>query len=123
MRNILLNTWVVILLVLLMGGVSACYAFINNDYSWVSRSGSVITVLGLLLTIKHSIFSESRDIHSVVREKNHYAVFAPDRDSDVYKDQTTHAKKIIKDEYLGFFITIIGTIIWGYGDLVGQVIT
>lgn len=118
MRNILLNTWVILFVAVFVGGISTCYAFINQDYLWVSRSGSVITVLGLLLTIKHTIFSESRDIHSVVTEKHHYAVYAPERDSEKYQEQIVHAKKIIRDEYIGFCTTIIGTIIWGYGDAI-----
>ena len=120
MRNILLNTWVLILLALFVGGVSLWYSIFQQDYLWISRAGSVITVLGLLLTIKHSIFSEYRDIHSIVREKYHYAVYAPERDSEEYKKQIKHTKKIIRDERMGFGTTIVGTIIWGYGDLIVQ---
>lgn len=108
---------------LIIGSASLWYAIQVNDFLWVSRSGSVITVLGIMLTIKHSIFSNARDLQSVVREKNHYAVFAPDQSSDMYREHEAHAKIVIRDEYLGASLTIFGTIIWGYGDLLGKIFT
>jgi hypothetical protein len=106
-----------------VGISSFAYSYHTNDFSWLGRSGSIITVLGILLTIKHSIFSESRDIKSVVKERNHYAVYAPDESSEAYKKHEAHAKLIIRDEYLGAAFTIVGTIIWGYGDLLVAVFT
>lgn len=100
-------------------GTSIWYSIITGDFSWLSRSGSVVTVLGLLLTIKNGIFSETRDIESVVLEKNHYARWAPEDDSNEYREHVKYAKKVIREEYIGFGITVVGTVIWGYGDLIG----
>ena len=108
---------------LFAGGVSLFYAFHTCEFMWVSRSGSVITVLGVMLTIKHSIFSESRDLESVIKEKNHYAVFAPEKDSDIYNKHKERARHVIRDEYIGASFTIFGTVIWGYGDLLAKLFT
>jgi len=120
MRNILLNTWLVLIVTASIFSVSLFVSINTAEFGWVGRSGSVITILGLLLTIKHTIFSDTRDIHKVVMERQHYAVWAPDRDSDAYKEHMELARKSIRDEYVGFTLTIIGTIIWGYGDLVSH---
>ena len=118
MRNIILNTWLLLIIILVAGFGSLCYSISSNDFSWFSRSGSVITIFGLLLTMKHHILSSSRDIDSIVMEKCHYANYAPDEGTPSYNENRKNAKIIMRDEYLGVFITITGTIIWGYGDLV-----
>lgn len=123
MRNLLLNTWVIVAIMAAVGGSSFWYAFETSDFLWVSRSGSILTVLGIMLTIKHNIFSESRDLNSVVNEKNHYAVWAPDKNSDEYRKQVEHAKVVLRDEYLGAGLTLTGTVLWGYGDLLGNLFT
>ena len=116
MRNIFLNTWVICGLVILISTSSVVYSAFINDFIWLSRSGSVITIFGLLLTLKHNILSENRDIDSIVKEKNHYANNSP-KDSDLYKEHVKYARKVIADEYIGLSLTIVGTFIWGYGDL------
>jgi hypothetical protein len=123
MRNILLNTWVVIGIMISVLALSLWRAVQTSDALWISRAGSIVTVLGILLTVKHNIFSESRDIESIVKEKNHYAVWAPEEDSDEYRDQVSHARVVLRDEYLGAALTLVGTCIWGYGDLLGALFT
>jgi hypothetical protein len=108
---------------LVVGGFSLYHSLTTNEFAWFSRSGSIITVLGIMLTIKHNIFSESRDIKSVVKEKNHYANYSQCEKSDEYKVLEDRAKIIIRDEYLGAALTIVGTAIWGYGDLLVEFIT
>lgn len=117
MRNILLNSWILLLLIVSTVAVSLYYSISTNDFTWFGRSGSLATIFGLLLTLKHHILSTSRDIESVVNEKFHYAVWAPSEESPEYQEDIKSAKKILRDEYIGVFVTIAGTIIWGYGDL------
>lgn len=120
MKDYLLNTWFVVILICAVAAISLYCSFQLSDFSWFGRSGSIITIFGILLTIKHSIFSPSRDSAAVVRETQSYAKFAPEKDSDIYKEQLASAKTVIRDEYIGFTITIVGTGIWGYGDLVAH---
>jgi len=53
-------------------------------------------------------------------EKFHYAVAAPSEGSDAWKVAAKKAKAIMRDEYIGLAATVIGTVIWGYGDLLGK---
>lgn len=41
----------------------------------------------------------------------------PEEDSKEYIKALKKARLIMRDEYLGILLTIIGTVIWGYGDL------
>ena len=118
MRETILRTWVIVSLALFLLIGSYSYATISEQSLWFGRAGSATTILGLLLTIKHTILAGSRDIHKIIMEKKHYAVWAPDRESDVYKEDMKFAKHVLRDEYTGLIVTVIGTIVWGYGDLI-----
>ena len=84
---------------------------------WFGRSGSIVTVAGLLITLKHSILSNKRTLDDAVMERNRYAKWAPDDDSPEYIAAVAEAKRVLRDEKVGLFLTVIGTAIWGYGDL------
>ena len=108
----------------MVGGCSFYYAIYSNNFLWVSRSGSIITVLGILLTIKHKIFLDSLYVHALVANPSFYNNHLPfeKKDDNQNKDLSLHlrqTKERLRDEYIGFALTIIGTIIWGYGDLLG----
>lgn len=117
MRNVLLNTWGLLGVALAAVGLSVILANVCCDATWLGRSGSVVTVAGLLLTIKHTVLAKSHDKHEVVMEKNHYANWAPDVGSPAYAAAVKTAALILRDEKLGLFVTVIGTALWGYGDL------
>jgi len=114
----ILKTWFLLIAIATVLLFSIAQAFRFYDPVWFSRGGSLITVLGLLLTVKHSIFSPGRDLDSIVNEKFHYAVFAPSRGDAKWESDRKFARKIRRDERLGILMTIIGTIVWGYGDLI-----
>ena len=118
MRNMLLNTGTFTITMILVGVISFAYAIHTNEFLWVSRSGSIIIVLGIMLTIRNSNFSNSRALESIVREKNHYAVYALEEDSDLHQQHETKAKLVTRDKCIGAFFTIVGTVIWGYGGLI-----
>lgn len=122
-RDKLLNTWFLLLMILVIAFLSIWKAFGVSDPLWFSRGGALITVLGLLLTVKHSILSSGRDLDSIVNEKFHYAVYAPSPGDERWESDRLQAKKIMRDEYIGIVTTIIGTVIWGYGDLILEKIT
>ena len=118
MRGAVLNTWVVTFAAVFVLVVSLVLASVTADDQLVSRAGSLIVVLGLLLTLKHSVLSKSRDIDSIVKERFHYAVYAPDPDSPEAAADKAAARLMLRDEYLGLSTTIIGSVVWGYGDLI-----
>lgn len=118
MREIFLNTWLLVTLAAAALAASLVGSALTEESHWFARSGAVVTVLGLLLTIKHNVLSSSRDINAIVAEKRHYAYFAPDKDSPVHQKDLQMARHIMRDEYLGLAFTVVGTVVWGYGDIV-----
>lgn len=67
-----------------------------NDWTWFARSGSILVCIG--------VFTASYDIKGKMEKSN-----APDS----YLSQTI---------ILEAAIVIVGTLVWGFGDLVGVVI-
>lgn len=117
MRDALLNTWVLTAVAVAVLALSVIASATSGHWHWFGRAGSVTTVVGLLLMVKHAILAASRDRHDVVMEKNHFANFAPERDSPEYRLAEQNASRVLRDEKLGLIFTLIGTVVWGYGDL------
>ena len=90
----------------------------QNDWSWFSRSGSLIVVYGIILT-SHHIFVH---MHNLSHLQHH-------RTSQIQRDWAKESKyEFIHDnveqswmnEKSGLLMLVLGTLIWGFGDLVGM---
>ena len=119
MREILINTWVV---GGIAGGITAgslALSTMTGDPHWFARSGSIMTVSGLLLLVKHSVLCAGTDLESAMMEKLHYSRRRPPpiRGTADYEKDMRHTRRILMDEMLGFAMSLTGTVIWGYGDL------
>ena len=80
------------------------------DYLWFSRFGSLIAIIPILISIDE-FYSDRR---AIFYAKHNYAVFAPDNVEEL-------ANKYWPTKILvNSIITIIGTIIWGFGDLLNK---
>lgn len=119
MRNILINTWGIGVVALGTLGVSAAVAVATSDPAWIARAGSVMTLAGLLLLIKHSVLCASTDLESAMLEKLHYRrrEAPPHPGSPAYEADLRHTRRILFDEFTGFMLSVTGTVLWGYGDL------
>lgn len=89
-----------------------------HDWSWFSRSGSLIVVNGIVLT-SHQIIEHMRTLTRYQRSNG----------SQFYRDWASEEKQhFIHDdpfsqwivERQGFYLLIFGTLIWGFGDLIGR---
>jgi len=116
MRKILLNTWVLLSISVFVVGASFIYSLLSCDFTWFARSGSVMAILGLILTIKHSSLSEEQNIDKVMMQRENFAVCMPNQGSEEYNSLYEKYKRYLRDENIGLLLTILGTIIWGYGD-------
>ena len=98
-------------------------AFISvetGDWTWFSRCGSLVVVIGIWLT-------SSQIIHHMQRLKQRYTI----GESEFQRDWATENKQqsLLSarqyeeatwiNEKSGFYMLIIGTLIWGFGDLPG----
>ncbi|MBI4825411.1 MAG: hypothetical protein HY807_03185 [Nitrospirae bacterium] len=90
--------------------VSLIMSDIKSDYMWFARCGALITVIPILI----SIMDFYSDRAAIYYAKHNYAVFAPANVEEL-ANKYWPIKVIINA-----IITIIGTIIWGFGDLLGK---
>jgi len=80
--------------------------FINETKSWFQSSGSLLVLLGIIFESKYILRSSEENENvftgSVTIQSEEEA------DTSTKKKITIHA---------GYFVVLLGTIIWGYGDL------
>ncbi len=90
------------------------------DWSWFSRSGSLIVIIGILLT-SSQIIENSRKLKT--RRSHHDHNFKRDFAEDIKKhnlERSRHLDENIWENGLrGLYLLVAGTLIWGFGDLIG----
>lgn len=113
-------TWPAAFLVL-SGGLFT--GWITGQWHWLARSGALVVVLGILLTSSQLLEHMRR-----LRVRRHFPGDNPSRhdwaDADE-KRRLDHSREreesISRSEWSGFMLLIVGTVVWGFGDLVGGV--
>ena len=84
----------------------------KGNFEWFERSGSLTTVIPILI----SMMDIYHDRESVYFIKYNYARAAP---PDVEEQARNYFPRKF---FINSVLTVIGTIIWGYGDLIGRYI-
>ena len=128
-----LNTRLAYVLVIIALGMGLTLATQTGDWQWFSRAGSVVVAIGILLTssqiIEHGKRLRSRRLdweaaNSLVREK-------PDANNPLNRDwaqgdlvrQLVHSRSREEETWIneghGLYMLVGGTLIWGFGDLIG----
>lgn len=115
------QTFIVYFISLLILLISVSTAFIVHDWQWFSRSGSLIVVLGIYLT-SSQIIENSRRLRqryrSIQREGNFQRDWADGKQADILLSTREQEEETWVMGKCGFNLLIIGTLIWGFGDLV-----
>jgi len=110
MRKIFSNTWLIFLLAFIVLIGSLFHSMVTNDPQWFQRSGSIIVLLGVLIVARR-----------VIRLGKDYQ----NEDWNL-PDESSEGKKVLLDQrsefIIGPIIAVVGTIIWGYGDLIFKAI-
>ncbi len=81
------------------------YSIHSWQFHWFARSGALMTVAGVILTGAQFIESTKR------------ALSTSDEDEPVVKPLYKEKHSRWFGEYYGFTLIVIGTLIWGFGDL------
>jgi len=87
------------------------------DWSWFSRSGALVVVNGIILT-SHQILEHMRTLGQLQRLHDPQSSrdwASRDRRSFVNDDVLF---RLVSEKH-GLYMLIFGTLIWGFGDLVG----
>jgi hypothetical protein len=92
----------------------------RNDWSWFARSGSMIVVFGIFLT-SSQIIENSRKLK--IRRSYHEHNFNRDFAEDIKRGTLERSRGLDEDIWenglRGFYLLVVGTLVWGFGDLAG----
>ena len=115
-RNALLLSFISVL----FGG---WYSLSTHDWSWFARSGSVVVIIGILLT-SSQIIENSRRLKKRrhYNEDNFHRDFANDYPAPSSKHHQIYEEDIWVSGLHGLYLLVAGTLIWGFGDLLGILI-
>ncbi|MEZ9074086.1 hypothetical protein AB4453_16960 [Vibrio atlanticus] len=120
--------WTVFVIILFNIG-SIVVSIVQKDFNWLAASGGVTSIVGLLLTVSHSVPKTEVDVQNYVA-----AMFPKSRDgimADPPKNRggvvqtesiIEKANKVLRSESLGIIITIIGTLIWAYSGFLTDIV-
>ena len=84
----------------------------QNDWAWLARSGSVLSIIGGILTSR-PILRLTRAERIRIRHMTLVECFTPAELEEQERDSTA----II----IGVFLLVSGTLIWAYGDLLPRI--
>jgi hypothetical protein len=94
----------------------------RDDWTWFARSGSIIVVIGIFLT-SSQIIENSRRLK--IRRYRHRQNFHRDYAEDIKRASLERSRSLDEDIWenglRGLYLLVIGTLIWGFGDLAGFV--
>lgn len=115
-----LTTKKALFLSLIVSAFSIWLSLRLQDWTWFARSGSLIVIIGIFLT-STQIIENSRRLHT--RKQHHENNFSRDYASDIKNNTLENSRHRDEDVWesglKGLYLLIVGTIIWGYGDLLG----
>ncbi len=106
--------------ILVLGVLVSLY---TGDWSWFSRSGSAMVALGIFFTshqiLEHSLRLRENRMRWEAQSGHDWAdensirklIRARSREEDLWEI-----------EFHGFYMLIVGTLVWGFGDLVGALL-
>ena len=105
MRTLLSNTWLNCFTAIAVLSGNLVYSIVTNEAHWFQRSGSIVVLLGVLIVARR-----------VIR-------LGKDHQNEDWNlpNETVEGKRVLLDqrsEYvIGPIVAVIGTMVWGYGDL------
>ncbi len=90
----------------------------TTDWMWFARSGAIITALGLVLASRKVLIARA-DLMSLLQDMERV-------DGAERTVRLESFKRLQRDldrqimEKAGFALLILGTLVWGFGDLIGR---
>lgn len=123
MRSILGNKWLM-LAIAIIGALTGFWQSVHyHDFMWFARSGSVVVSAGVML-LWNSVLKGRQifDVEGVsgfmLDDPRHYEAVGEPVPDHVWEIRSIK----LAVEWLGPIVTFVGTIIWGYGDLLNKLL-
>jgi drug/metabolite transporter (DMT)-like permease len=118
MKTLLSNILLVSVVALISVAISLVASFYSEQWHWFGRSGSIMAICGVILTIRPIIRLGLKKWIEVQNTIDGGSFKPPPEEKE--KDRQSDLDH--KASQIGSFLAILGTIIWGYGDLVGRLL-
>jgi len=120
-RHVILSTRKALLLSAVVLILAIWLSIDQNNWTWFARSGSIIVVIGIFLT-SSQVIENSRRLK--IRRSHHEHNFNRDFAEDIKRGTLERSRGLDEDIWenglRGFYLLVIGTLIWGFGDLAGM---
>lgn len=105
---------------------SLLISFYSNNPNWLSASGGVLAIIGLLITIKTSTLYRATNLYFLVSASNRDPAAVEDPFMFGHlteKEKKDKITKELKTELRGIKLTVFGTLVWAYGFLLPTIDT
>ncbi|MEX6663202.1 hypothetical protein [Pseudomonas sp. W2-17] len=120
MKRLFANKWIVTGIAFLSFAVGAWASDHCHQSMWLARSGAVAVAMGIFLMANAQL--NGVDIQDVWDESSRFRVDDPrhyqERKEAVPNWVKQHSSARFAVEVLGPVVTLTGTVIWGFGDLI-----
>ncbi len=114
MKRVLTTTWLLVALAFLWLIIWCWVAATSSEPHWVQRAGSVVVVIGVVIAARPIFRLGYRKwLQSLrVADYGHIMPGPEELEEDRQRGVDEIAQKIV-----GPIVALVGTLIWGYGDL------
>jgi hypothetical protein len=115
MRKHLSNRWVLVGVAAVALVASALISYLTSKWHWFGRSGAIVTLLGVLLSVRPLV---RMGLIEWVKEQSVIdGGHVPPTPEEVEEKRQT--KLGATATQIGAAMAVVGTLIWAYGDLIG----
>lgn len=115
LRNYLLNARLLTIIVVIIVITSIIISFYTDKWHWFGRSGAWVTMIGVVLSVRPFIRIGVNGWIQSQKVNNLGSIIATPE--EIKEDtQKTHDANALK---IGVYMSVVGTLIWAYGDLLG----
>ncbi len=120
MIKLLTNTSLLVTVALVAVIGSTIWSAAYHDWHWFGRSGSILTLCGAALATRRLV---RLGVAGFVKNENTIdgGFFEGDKVSDETRDAEREQLRDVRAANIGFWFILVGTLIWGYGDLLNKI--